>query len=707
MSLARCPHCAAPTEVGALGPGQAAVCAACQRPFRVSEGPRGAAPLGASPLGASPLGAAPLGATQQFAGGALPTLVRGPGLPAAAALPGGSEPTVTPSRAGALQAAAAASAAGEPEVALPGYALLELLGRGGMGEVWRARQLSLGRTVAVKLLPPRLAADPEFVARFDKEAMALAALSHPAIVQIIDRGHVGAHYYFVMELVEGRSLRQVLEQGGLPVAEALRVVLQVARALECAHEAGITHRDLKPENVLLDARGHAKVADFGLAGIRGAEVGPQLTATHVAMGTLNYMAPEQRRDARSVDGRADLYSLGVVLYELLTGQLPLGRFALPSQKVPGLDPSLDALVVRLLEADREARLPSASPLVAELEGLLARMTTGGPHRSRGASRWGAAPAGGPASAAASPSRRALRAGLLAVGAAGALGLGVGLWRSGGAPLPVRNAGAATPPAGPAAPGPSTPGPTPGLPGTPAAGAFPPNTNRDLMVSATYAEKRPDGTLDLRLDFVEGKEELNARMGHWRLEDGLLRSTQAGAETGGKKLRPRTYVAHHYFSADDFVAETTMTVAPLPAPYQPERGGSRFGELSFRIAGVQVSVFAVPDEGMRLLWHYAAEDGRWVSGSSADAVARLVEDHQPVPRGPFKVRLALRKVRGGVEATGSVNGVRFARQLLPDLQGRVAKVALGCRNSDCAFEGLTIRGKAMPRPRRDRLTESGE
>ncbi|HEX4621888.1 MAG TPA: serine/threonine-protein kinase, partial [Myxococcaceae bacterium] len=168
--------------------------------------------------------------------------------------------------------------------ALPGYELLEVLGRGGMGEVWRARQLSLGREVALKLLPPKLAKDPEFVARFDKEATALAALNHPHIIQIIDRGKAGEHYYFVMEYVHGRSLREVMNQQPLRPEDALKVVAQVCGAIDYAHEQQIIHRDLKPENILVDSRGHVKVADFGLAGMHGPESGHHLTATAVAMG---------------------------------------------------------------------------------------------------------------------------------------------------------------------------------------------------------------------------------------------------------------------------------------------------------------------------------------------------------------------------------------------------------------------------------------
>ncbi|NPC86618.1 serine/threonine protein kinase, partial [Pyxidicoccus fallax] len=262
------------------------------------------------------------------------------------------------------------------KVELPGFELLEVLGRGGMGEVWLARQQSLGRTVAVKLLPPRLAKDPEFVTRFEKEATALAALNHPHIIQIIDRGVAGEHYYFVMEYVEGRSLREAMAAGVKP-ERALKILLSVARAIECAHDKGIIHRDLKPENILLDGRGHVKVADFGLAGIRAQDSRLQLTATAVAMGTLNYMAPEQRRDAKNVDGRADLFSIGVMLYEVLTGELPLGRFKLPSAKVPGLDPRIDEVVERLLETDPEARYARAGELAAALEAMITNSSAPG------------------------------------------------------------------------------------------------------------------------------------------------------------------------------------------------------------------------------------------------------------------------------------------------------------------------------------------
>ncbi|HEY0880426.1 MAG TPA: serine/threonine-protein kinase, partial [Archangium sp.] len=252
---------------------------------------------------------------------------------------------------------------------VPGYELVELLGKGGMGEVWRARQSSLGRMVAVKILPSRFAKDREFVARFEKESQALASLSHPGVVQIIDRGQAGEHYYFVMELVPGINLREMMSSGKLSPRDATRIGMQIARAIDYAHEMKVVHRDLKPENILVDARGHVKIADFGLAGMKGNERDISLTATAVAMGTVNYMAPEQRRDAKHVDHRADLYSLGVLLYEMFTGEVPLGRFKLPSQRVQGLDPRLDEIVGQLLETEPDARPKRANQVAEILEEL--------------------------------------------------------------------------------------------------------------------------------------------------------------------------------------------------------------------------------------------------------------------------------------------------------------------------------------------------
>jgi serine/threonine protein kinase len=232
-----------------------------------------------------------------------------------------------------------------------------------MGVVYKAVQLSLDRTVALKVLPPTLARERRFLERFDREARALAELAHPNIVAIFDRGVDRDLSYIVMEFVDGVSLRQVLQAGGLQPAEALAIVPKICAALEYAHARGVIHRDVKPENILLDRQGGVKVADFGLSRILGHDpAGGRITGTNVVMGTFDYMAPEQRERARDVDHRADLYALGVILYELLTGELPLGLFEAPSQRRPGLDPRLDDVVLRVLEKDPDRRHQRASEL---------------------------------------------------------------------------------------------------------------------------------------------------------------------------------------------------------------------------------------------------------------------------------------------------------------------------------------------------------
>ena len=244
----------------------------------------------------------------------------------------------------------------------------EFIGRGGMGAVYRATQTSLDRSVALKVLPRHMAEDPEFVTRFHREARALAELNHPNIVSIYDKGLDDGKYFFAMELVDGVSLRQLIKSKKATPAEALALVPQLCEALEYAHARGVIHRDIKPENILVDKSGRVKVADFGLARIiRGdnATSFDGLTRSDVMMGTVNYMAPEQRENAKDVDHRADIYSLGVVIYELLTGELPIGRFAPPSKKVQ-IDVRIDEMVMQLLEKDPDARYQRASDVRTHL-----------------------------------------------------------------------------------------------------------------------------------------------------------------------------------------------------------------------------------------------------------------------------------------------------------------------------------------------------
>ncbi len=173
----------------------------------------------------------------------------------------------------------------------PHLEILELLGRGGMGAVYKARQPGLDRIVALKILPPNVNTDPAFAERFSREAKALAKLNHPNIVGVFDFGHVNGLYYFLMEYMDGVNLRQAMRAGTLKSGEALKIVPQVCEALQFAHDEGVVHRDIKPENIMLDRRGRVKIADFGLAKLLGAKTDRALTGAHQVMGTPHYMAP--------------------------------------------------------------------------------------------------------------------------------------------------------------------------------------------------------------------------------------------------------------------------------------------------------------------------------------------------------------------------------------------------------------------------------
>ncbi len=572
-------------------------------------------------------------------------------------------------------AGTAQTALAEPAPLVPGYQLVELLGRGGMGEVWRALQVSLNRAVAVKILPAKFANDREFVARFEKEATALASLSHPNVVQIIDRGQAGTHYYFAMELVPGVNLRELLNGRRLPLKDALRIMVQVARAIDYAHEQKVVHRDLKPENVLVDARGHVKIADFGLAGMKDSERNIALTATAVAMGTLNYMAPEQRRDAKHVDHRADLYSLGVLLYEVLTGELPLGRFKLPSQKVEGLPVAIDELVSKLLETEPADRPSRAQVIVDALEPLI---ETAGASAPRGAGSSRAPTSQAPQGA----GSNGWKLGVVVLGALLLVAIGVRVWPPGD---------------GPAGPPPATRPP-----------AWYQDTD-DLLLSG----RKEQGTT-LTVDFgpaaAGAGEAIGAHAGHWAIDRGALSAIQYGPVTdpeGPASLIPRAYLSDRYYSSDEFEAEVDLVLELLTTEFPPLAANEqRFAELSFRIKDTQVSVFAIPDvpglepvDEMRLMWRYFLADGTEVVGNSAkDQVNEMMEDSCTVPHQKFRVRLTLAQQRNGsVNVEGFVDGKRFSRKVLAGLSGRTGKVALGCRNLRCRFLNLRVKGKPMPRP----------
>ncbi|MCH8006989.1 MAG: serine/threonine protein kinase [Planctomycetes bacterium] len=274
-----------------------------------------------------------------------------------------------PSKQSTLKSAPLPSAPSPQELAehFPQLKIIELLGQGGMGYVYKARQVALDRLIALKLLPGHIGKDQSFAERFAREARALGRLNHPGIVTIHDSGKTGGMYFFIMEYVDGLNLRQVLErsEGRVAPDEAIRIIDSVCEALEYAHGEGIVHRDIKPENILLDSKGRIKIADFGLAKLLRPNGSGRpdltLTAPHQLMGTPHYMAPEQTEHPGGVDHRADLYSLGVVFYEMITGELPLGRFPLPSEIGRG-NPTLDKIISRALQKDPTRRFQRASDI---------------------------------------------------------------------------------------------------------------------------------------------------------------------------------------------------------------------------------------------------------------------------------------------------------------------------------------------------------
>ena len=251
------------------------------------------------------------------------------------------------------------------------YEVMEKVGEGGMAVVYKSRQPSLDRSVAIKVLSNKLADDPESVERFNRESLIIAKLSHPNIIHVIDRGITDGSPYFVMDFVEGKTLAYLIQEGNTDRTTKLDIIMQVCKALSYAHKNGVIHRDIKPANILIDHDNNAMVSDFGIAQLfSDGDDSEPLTKEGIVMGTPAYMSPEQKLNTSQVTSATDLYSLGAVMFELFTGMKPLGRFKAPSEINPEIPEALNEIILKCLEPEPENRFGSVDEIRDQLLTIL-------------------------------------------------------------------------------------------------------------------------------------------------------------------------------------------------------------------------------------------------------------------------------------------------------------------------------------------------
>ncbi len=247
------------------------------------------------------------------------------------------------------------------EIKIGEYLLTGKIGQGGAAEIYKAHQESLDRDVAIKILSANLSDDPEIVRRFERESKVIAKLNHPNIVNVIDKGSTGGRYYFIMNYIDGTSLREVIDSNKISLKVKMEMIVQVCKALDYAHNNGVIHRDIKPTNVLIDRQGNALVADFGIAQIVGIPE-TEMTSSDMIMGTLAYMSPEQKLSSTNVDQTTDIYAVGVMIYEILVGKKPLGRFKLPSEINNSISKEYDSVITKCLASEAKDRYQRAVEL---------------------------------------------------------------------------------------------------------------------------------------------------------------------------------------------------------------------------------------------------------------------------------------------------------------------------------------------------------
>ena len=388
----------------------------------------------------------------------------------------------------------------EAERLFPNYQITEMIGRGGMGVVYKGRQMSLDRVVAIKLLPLEVSIDRDFGDRFVREARTMAKMNHPNIVSVFDFGHTTeGHLYFVMEFVEGTTLHHLIKAVGLKPVQSLELIVSVCEALQYAHGEGVIHRDIKPANILVDTRGRVKVTDFGLARMDTTKTPEQWgqTMTGMVLGTPDYMAPEQKKGIR-VDHRADIYSLGVMLYEMLCGEIPAGIFDPPSLRV-AVDERIDQVVIRAMQQEPDRRYASSGEMKAAVENI--RNTPLPQKPASGAALVPPSPSGpgmiapppgtvqNPAQSGYAPvAKSGAPIGTLIAAGCAVIAVGVVLWKEFHPPAPARILEPSAPNLAAATPGPK-PEPAkiePEKPNTEQYG--PPATIDILLAAATPAEK---------------------------------------------------------------------------------------------------------------------------------------------------------------------------------------------------------------------------